>query len=145
MLAITDNVVFQSRNRKAFHVRCMERQAGQAIPWPFQSRNRDAFHFRAADQGWPAIEMHNRFQSRNRDAFHVRYHRYAETLRTLPFQSRNRDAFHFRRYPRARRWRVRGFNLAIERLFISGIRRKNRLRAVVIVSISQSRGFSFQV
>ena len=60
------------------------------------------------------------------------------------FQSRNRDAFHFRDWNAnaPMRWQS-CFNLAIEMLFISG-GYPPRGQPVYRVSISQSRGFSFQ-
>ena len=64
-----------------------------------------------------------KFQSRNRDAFHFRSSAgYLKSESQCEFQSRNRDAFHFRRL---------AFRIA-----------RRRRDAV---SISQSRGFSFQV
>ena len=90
-----------------------------AVIW-FQSRYREAFHFRFF--GWIAYEITEYlFQSRYREAFHFRD--LTECLR-LPcqlFQSRYREAFHFRlKEPR------------IHQL------------ALLSVSISLSRGFSFQ-
>ena len=110
----------------------------------FQSRNRDAFHFRNGripDEGDFLV-----FQSRNRDAFHFRCA--AARVRVAmsnSFQSRNRDAFHFRHiglwHPCARAC----FNLVIEMLFISGqgviAHEEDGDR---FVSISSSRCFSFQ-
>ena len=62
------------------------------------------------------------------------------------FQSRNRDAFHIsRRFTNATSARlVSSFNLAIEMLFISGKVLINVRNCFHVVSISQSRCFSFQ-
>ena len=87
----------------------------------FQSRNRDAFHFRHETlRGTCAALM--RFQSRNRDAFHFRSHSPSRPHSPSLFQSRNRDAFHFR--------------TGLPTVFFA---------LGTIVSISQSRCFSFQV
>ena len=61
------------------------------------------------------------------------------------FQSRNRDAFHFRRIRATPESASQCFNLAIEMLFISGLERLKAIAALIEVSISQSRCFSFQV
>ena len=65
----------------------------------FQSRNRDAFHVRKPGFYLAGEINHDiLFQSRNRDAFHVRSRRQSDVPRvsTSVFQSRNRDAFHVR-------------------------------------------------
>ena len=62
------------------------------------------------------------------------------------FQSRNRDAFHFKlQMARMQMMRICSFNLAIEMLFISSCMEWVELSQLDIVSISQSRCFSFQV
>ena len=120
------------------HRRCFGRQ--------FQSRNRDAFHFRGRMIGH-LDAYQDKFQSRNRDAFHFRNRRrsciaicyskcfnlaiemlFISGLKALRnnalfslFQSRNRDAFHFR-------W----------------VSQRGDSCGVGLVSISQSRCFSFQ-
>ena len=162
-------ITFQSRNRDAFHFR----QRADYCPMPswvcfnlaiemlfisgsdmagerksaisaFQSRNRDAFHFREAPMAVPDYIIVG-FQSRNRDAFHFRKRDDTASPAACPlFQSRNRDAFHFRLGCIDRRDAHPGFNLAIEMLFISGHCHPWMPTTHILVSISQSRCFSFQ-
>ena len=112
----------------------------------FQSRYRAAFHFRI-EVSFIEVSFYVKFQSRYRAAFHFRFtgNSFEAVVGIMPFQSRYRAAFHFRqggvsrldiRYP--------GFNLVIERLFISGTDANAALTAPTIVSISLSSGFSFQ-
>ena len=122
--AFVDNVVSISQSR-CFSFQGTGGSCGPATLYSFQSRNRDAFHFRKK-RNWLKRLSTTLFQSRNRDAFHFRGQETMERAQNHAdaFQSRNRDAFHFRLAARlsALARRASGFNLAIERLFISGDR-----------------------
>ena len=139
----------------------------------FQSRHREAFHFRSpfwipykhlkqmvsisssrgfSFQGRRAVLKTRRypmFQSRHQDAFHFRPDAFpAPCSCPVKFQSRHREAFHFRLAEcpaRSCGLPVHSFNLVIERLFISGERMSRLCLVSPVVSISSSRGFSFQV
>ena len=163
--------MFQSRNRDAFHFKQQNADLVRFSQFRFQSRNRDAFHFKSADHSLPSLVSHP-FQSRNRDAFHFKWKRRCDSKRiTSRFQSRNRDAFHFKPITdcvsvnrcqvsisesRCFSFQVRPvigatkntieacFNLGIEMLFISRLDMTITELIAFLVSISESRCFSFQ-
>ena len=138
----------------------------------FQSRNRDAFHFKlngAIRYDHPFLL----FQSRNRDAFHFKRDSVPGDDKVVFVSISESRCFSFQAYPDPRRYGVTRpvsisesrcfsfqvqvqlprmtmlttscFNLGIEMLFISRINVNPFQFFLVIVSISESRCFSFQV
>ena len=85
----------------------------------FPSRNREAFLFKIVDL-LPDTELRS-FRSRNREAF---------LFKITTSHSQNRTGCHF--------------DLGIEKLFFSRLRRDSECASARYVSISESRSFSFQ-
>ena len=110
----------------------------------FQSRNRDAFRFKAS-----ASPVYGRYRQVSISESRCFSFQGGMSLPTntplLWFQSRNRDAFRFK----ASRAKLKptpltSFNLGIEMLFVSSNKNPYFTTCDYLVSISESRCFSFQ-
>ena len=110
---------FQSRNRAAYHFRWWQKERGPVV-FKFQSRNRAAYHFRM-----PCRQIGTHWQTIVS----------ISQSSGLSFQVVGLSSG---------RGSTRCFNLAIERLIISGSCNRSQPRSVLSVSISQSRCLSFQ-
>ena len=87
----------------------------------FQSRNRDAFHFRTGKNLPAAVTVVAKFQYRHRDAFHFRSRRRSPRGTGFYVSISPSRCFSFQvNAVRNRHRNLQSFNLAIERLFISG-------------------------
>ena len=147
LLRADSRLEFQSRNRDAFHFRCrfQARRKWVSILSTFQSRNRDAFHFRRAEHPSGLSEFYG-FNLAIEMLFISGFRcRWMTKSGVSMFQSRNRDAFHFRARGIPRGGYTFGVSISQSRgfSFQVGIRRWQP-RDIFEVSISQSRCFSFQ-
>ena len=143
VLAVT-SAQFQSRNREAFHFRLSRRARYSKRNW-FQSRNREAFHFRRNRHVCNRHRMYVSISQSRGFSFQGIRTRHSHTILRWSFNLAIERLF----ISGGNRTCIvlsvqRRFNLAIERLFISGATAPMHGVRRCRVSISQSRGFSFQ-